>query len=279
MTRRVALIGSPLKRRHSAIMHNAAFAHFSIDATYELRDLTPDEIPSFVHAARGEDWLGFQVTAPYKQDIVGHLDEVEDGASRIGAVNSVIRHADGRLIGFNTDAPGFRRAAEDELDIEFSGLTAAVAGAGGAARAVVDALVSAHAASVVISSRTTSRATDLAAEAGPSVQAVDAEDFERHLGEVAFAVNATTVGMIDPGFAFDPMALADSAVVFDLVYNPPQTELIRKARARGLRASNGLGMLVAQAEIAFERWTGVMGSGPIMRAALDVGDGSDQLGA
>jgi len=279
MTKRVALIGHPLKRRHSEIMHNAAFEHFSIDARYDLQEIDADEIPSFVAEARRREWYGFQVTAPYKQIITAHLDEIEDGARQIGAVNSVLRREDGGLVGFNTDAPGFQSAAEGELDIRFSGLRVAVAGAGGVARAVVHALVAAGADSVTICDLNPSRATDLAADFEGSVQAVDVGDeFEDSLRGVDFAVNATTVGMIQAGVAFDPGALADSAVVFDLVYNPPESELLRQTRARGLPAANGLGMLVAQAEIAFGRWTGINGSGPIMRAALAADPGTDRLG-
>ena len=102
--------------------------------------------------------------------------------------------------------------------------------------------------------------------------------FEDELRRVDFAVNATTVGMIQPGVAFDPGVLQDSAAVFDLVYNPPESELLRRARDRGLPASNGLGMLIAQAEIAFERWTGEQGAGPIMRAALKAEPPSDRPG-
>ena len=269
MTQAVGLIGHPLKRRHSEIMHNAAFEYFSIDARYELRELEPEEVSGFVLEVRDEGWLGFQVTAPYKRLIMEFLDDVEDGARQIGAVNSVRRQDDGVLVGFNTDAPGFQRAAETELDIRFSGIHAAVAGAGGVARAVVNALVTAGAASVTICDLVASRAIDLAAEAGDTVRAVAlGDEFEDPLRESGLAVNATTVGMIQPGVAFDPALLPDSAVVFDLVYNPPETELLREARDRGIPATNGLGMLVAQAEIAFERWTGVAGAGPIMRAAL-----------
>ena len=279
VTKRVALIGYPLKRRHSEIMHNAAFEHFSIGATYELREMEPGEIPGFVAEARRRDWFGFQVTAPYKQIVMPHLDEIEDGARQIGAVNSVLRREGGSLAGFNTDAPGFQRAAEGELDIRFSGRRVGVAGAGGVARAVVHALATAGADSVAICDLDRSKATDLAADFGGSVRAIDAGDeFEEALRDVDFAVNATTMGMIQPGVAFDPGVLQDAAVVFDLVYNPPESELLRRTRARGLLASNGLGMLVAQAEIAFERWTGRDGSGPIMRAALAADPGTDQLG-
>ena len=279
VTKRVALIGSPLKRRHSAVMHNAAFEHFSIDARYELREMQPDEISGFAAEARGSDWFGFQVTAPYKQKVMTYLDEIEEGAQQIGAVNSVLRREGGSLVGFNTDAPGFQRAAEGELDIRFAGLRVAVAGAGGVARAVVHALVAARADSVTICDLDPTRATDLAAGFEGSVHAVAVgNEFEDSLREVDLAVNATTVGMIQPGVAFDPDVLPDSAVVFDLVYNPPESELLRRSRARCLLASNGLVMLVAQAEIAFERWTGINGAGPIMRAALAADPGTDQLG-
>ncbi len=280
MTQRVALIGHPLKRRHSVIMHNAAFEHFSIDARYELRELEPDEIADFVLETRGEGWLGFQVTAPYKQVIVEHLDEVKGGAGRIGAVNSVARENDGRLVGFNTDAPGFQRAVEEGLGVRFTGVKAAVAGAGGVARAVVHALVAAGADSVTICDIAPARAMDIAESFGPPVRGVPVgAQFESILGDADLAVNATTVGMIQSGVAFPPEALPDTSAVFDLVYNPPETELLRRARDRGLPASNGLGMLVAQAEIAFERWTGVAGAGPIMRTALEADPGSDQPGA
>ncbi len=276
MTRRAALIGHPLNRRHSEVMHNAAFKHFSIDARYELHDLAPDEVGSFIALARDESCIGFQVTAPYKQIVIEHLDEIESGAKRIGAVNSVLRGEDGSLVGFNTDAPGFRRAAESELDIRFSGLRAAVVGAGGASRAVIHALVAADAEQVTICNRTASRAADLANHFGPTVRAVEVGTaFERSLHQADLAVNATTVGMITPGAAFDPAVLPGSAVVYDLVYNPPETKLLRESRALGLAAANGLGMLVAQAEIAFERWTGVPDAGPVMLAALR--DGPDPL--
>lgn len=267
--KRVALIGRPLRRKHSEIMHNAAFAEYDIDAIYELRELDPGDIPRFVSEARGDGWLGFQVTAPYKRLIMDHLDEFEDAASRIGAVNSVVRREDGRLVGFNTDAPGFRRAVEAEFDIGLNGLRVAVAGAGGAARAVVQALTSAECDSVVVGNRTTSKAMALANEFGERVSGTDlGRAFEDALREADLAVNATTVGMVDSGAAFDVNELPSTAAVYDLVYTPAETALLERARRRGLRASNGLGMLIAQAEIAFERWTGVPNSGPVMLEAL-----------
>ena len=108
MTRRVALLGKPLRRRHSQVMHDAAFAAAGLDARYELLEIEPDAVPGAVEVARGPDWLGLQVTAPYKRLVAGLCDEVEPDAAAIGAVNSVAKSASGALIGFNTDAPGFQ---------------------------------------------------------------------------------------------------------------------------------------------------------------------------
>lgn len=268
--KKVALIGSPLKRRHSAVMHNAAFRHFDIDATYELREIGMDELDTFFDAARGEDWLGFQVTAPYKQEAMARCDEVEPAARRIGAVNSVVRRSDGDLVGFNTDAPGFARSVETDLGLSMTSRSVAVAGAGGAARAVVDGALQAGAASVVVGNRTRAKAEALVDEIGDArlEPAALGDEFNTRLGSVDLAVNATTVGMTSPGTAFDVTAMRDGGAVFDLVYVPADTALVTAANARGLSAVNGAGMLVSQAEIAFERWTGIASAGDVMRGAV-----------
>lgn len=278
MRRKVALIGSPLRRRHSRVMHNAAFAHFEIDADYELRDIPADQLAEFVIEARAPEWYGFQVTAPYKELIVSHLDRVEEAAEEIGAVNSVVREDDGSLVGFNTDAPGFISAVQG-AGVDLQGSRAVVVGAGGAARAVVWGLLKAGVSSVVIANRTPDRAAELASSLGylGSVTAVSTGggDFAGALERCQIAVNATTVGMTTPGVSFDVAQLPSEAAVFDLVYVPPVTPLVEAAESRGLVVRNGLDMLVNQAQIAFERWTGVGGSGPVMRKALDDWEGAE----
>lgn len=268
---RVALIGSPLKRRHSAVMHNAAFRHYQVDATYELRELSFDQLDGFFAEARSDEWLGFQVTAPYKQEALARCDEVDHTARRIGAVNSVERRPDGSLVGFNSDAPGFARSVETDLGLDMRDVVVAVAGAGGAARAVIDAALEAGASVVIVGNRTRSTAERLVESIGDErLHAAElGEEFEAGLGEVNLAVNATTVGMTTSGSSFDVAQLGNGAAVFDLVYVPPETELLESARARGLAAVNGSGMLVAQAEIAFERWTGIGSVGTVMRAAVE----------
>ena len=274
MTLRVALIGKPLTRRHSQVMHDAAFAAAGIDARYELLELEAEAVPGAVNEARGRDWLGLQVTAPYKRLVAGLCDAVETDAATIGAVNSVSRSATGDLVGFNTDAPGFRAAVELAMSGSLAEAEVVVAGAGGAAHAIVFACLSAGARHVTIGNRTVASAAGLAARfagVGPgsvSAVALDAPGFAVALRSADLAVNATTVGMLHPGAAIDVDELPARATVFDLVYVPPETPLLRAARARGLRAANGSEMLVQQAAIAFERWTGVGGMADVMRAAV-----------
>lgn len=272
MTRRVALLGKPLRRRHSVVMHNAAFAAAGIDARYELLELEPEAVAAAVAAAHGDEWLGLGVTAPYKRAVAELCDEVETDAGSIGAVNNVVRTGSGRLVGFNSDAPGFRAGAELAMGRPLSGARVAVAGAGGAAHAVVFACLNAGASSVTVGNRTEAAAAALAQRltavgTGSVVPVALGAAFRTALESADLAVNATTVGMVDPGMTIAVDMLPERATVFDLVYVPAVTPLLRAARARGLRAANGSEMLIAQAAIAFERWTGISGMADVMRAA------------
>jgi shikimate dehydrogenase len=270
---RVALIGQPLKRRHSEIMHNAAFDHFGVESRYELRETPVSQLPDFFSEVRQGGWLGFQVTAPHKQAVIEFVDSITPAAEAIGAVNSGALLPDGSLEGFNTDAAGFAAALTEDLGATIDSSRIVVAGAGGAARAVVWALLTGGAEQVVIGNRQPQRAQALAADFAElgQVHGVDLQgsEFEAALGEADIAVNATTMGMTTDTMAFDPALLPGSAHVFDLVYVPLETPLVARARSLDLRVRNGLDMLVRQAEIAFERWTGITGSASVMHSALE----------
>ena len=275
MTRQVALIGKPLKRRHSQVMHDAAFDAAGIDARYVLREIEPDEVEGVVREARAsDDWLGLGVTAPYKQVVAGLVDEVEGDAETIGAVNNVVRMPDGRLVGFNSDAPGFLAGVELAMGRPLTGADVVVVGAGGAAHAVVFACLQAGAGRVTVASRSVDAARTLLEQVGSvrrterSAQELGGPAFVTAVRLADLAVNATTVGMIDPGLTIPVDEMRGAATVFDLVYVPAETPLLRAARARGLRAANGSEMLIQQAAIAFERWTGVGGMADVMREAV-----------
>ncbi len=256
-------------------MHDAAFDAAGIDARYVLLEVEADEVGPIVAAARaGSEWLGLGVTAPYKPVVAGLVDEVEADAAIIGAVNNVVRADDGRLIGINTDAPGFRVGAERAMGRPLAGSQVVVAGAGGAARAVVYALLVAGAARVVVGNRAIAGAQALAVRFAaigarpPEATVLGDRVLHAALATADLAVNATTVGMLHPGMTMPVDLLPTHATVFDLVYVPQETPLLSAARARGLRAANGSEMLIAQAAIAFERWTGVGGMDDVMRTAV-----------
>lgn len=274
MSRRVALLGKPLKRLHSQVMHDAAFAARGIDARYELLEIDEGGVAGAVAAARDPEWLGLQVTAPYKRLVFDLCDSVEPAAQMIGAVNSVERTTDGQLLGFNTDAPGFRTGVELAMGRPLAGVDVVVAGAGGAAHAVVFACLDAGARQVTIANRSVEAASGLATRfagvgsGGVAAVGLDDAALAEALTSADVAVNATTVGMVDPGMTIDVSRLPAKATVFDLVYVPAETPLLAAARARGLKTANGSEMLIAQAVIAFERWTGRGDVADVMRSAV-----------
>ena len=214
------------------------------------------------------------MTAPYKLVVAGLCDAVEADAEAIGAVNNVARTPEGRLVGFNTDAPGFQVGVELAMGRPIAGAEVVVAGAGGAAHAVVYACLQAGAARVTVGNRT-ARAAAVMLERFSTIGdrrraavALDDPAFRAATRNADLAVNATTVGMLEAGVTIPVERLPAHATVFDLVYVPVETQLLRAARERGLKAANGSEMLIAQAAIAFERWTGVGGMAGVMREAV-----------
>ena len=191
------------------------------------------------------------------------LDEVEPEARSSVRSTTSYRTPEGRLVGFNTDAPGFRAGVELAMGRSLAGANVVVAGAGGVARAVVFACLEAGANSVTVGNRSVP-----AEVSGVAAVAYDGPEFAAALRTADLAVNATTVGMVDPGMTLDIAALPAHATVFDWCTCRHETPLLTAARARGLRAANGSEMLIAQAAIAFERWTGVGGMAGVMRAAV-----------
>ncbi|WP_037065247.1 shikimate dehydrogenase family protein [Pseudonocardia acaciae] len=269
--RTVALFGTPLRRRHSVVMHNAAFAAAGVDARYELREVDEAGLAAQVGEARRDGWLGFQVTAPHKRFVMTLLDEIEPDARRIGAVNSVAAR-DGRLVGFNTDVLGFLAGLRSCHPGELAGRSVVVAGSGGVGHAAVYGLASAGVGRLTVLDLDAAAPRRLAEEfadfatieplafADPAVPA--------RLGDANVFVNATSVGMLSPGPVVDVETVNRSAAVFDVVYIPAETELVRRARARGMRAANGDRMLVAQAATAWTRWTGLPDPSAVMRDAV-----------
>jgi shikimate dehydrogenase len=271
--RQALLLAHPAGHSLSPRMHNAAFEARGIDAVYRAVDVPPVELGARVAELRRDDMFGANVTIPHKEAVIPLLERLSDAAKAIGAVNT-IANQNGELLGENTDAGGFLRALA-EGGISVRGTDAVVLGAGGAARAVVYALLTAGAGNVHVFNRTPSRAARLAAELAEFgvVRVVSEPD----LGMVGRAsnllVNATSVGMAGTGSFGDmpcpPDAIPDGGAVVDIVYRPALTPLLREAGRRGAITQNGVAMLVHQGAAAFEQWTGETAPVDVMRAALE----------
>ncbi len=251
------LIGHPLGHSLSPSFHNAAFRAVGIDATYRLADVLPGDLAATVAALRARDVFGANVTVPYKQDVLPFLDTLSDDAAALGAVNTIVNDA-GRLTGFNTDVPGFA-ADMREQGIVIADRHVVMLGAGGAARAVAAALVGMGVGRLVIANRTPERAAAIQRHHSMIATATDITDRDLVpvLPATTLLINATSAGLHGDETPIS-VALLDSlppsAVVYDLIYHP--TALLRAAQERGLRAVDGLGMLIHQGALAWEAWTG-----------------------
>ena len=273
------IFGWPVRHSRSPTMHNAAFKALNLDAVYVPFPVQPERLAQAVEGARALGTAGLNITLPHKSAIMALLDEVESDARAIGAVNTVLREGD-QLIGTNTDAGGLTRSLR-EAGLSLEGCRVVVLGAGGAARAAVVGLASAGAERITVLARQRSRATQLvdslASHAGQArLAARDMADGARALFEDSdLLVQATsaTLGGGPAAAAFaDALPLAalpQDAAVVDLVYQPRLTAVLSHAAARGLKTVDGLGMLLHQGALAFERWTGRDAPLAVMRAALE----------
>jgi len=266
-TRLATVIGSPVRHSFSPAIHNAAFAATGFDAVYTATPVAPGEAASAVDAMRRFEWLGMSVTMPHKTDVLAACDIVSPAAAALQSGNCIYWQGDS-VAADSTDGEGFVRGLAAELDVDVAGLRCAMVGAGGAARAVVRALVDAGADSVVVVNRNAARGAEAAAHAADRGRVGTMAD----LGDVDLVINGTPLGMAGAGHEdatpFDVDALRDDAVVSDLIYHPAETPLLRAAADSGLRCQNGLSMLVFQAAVAFEHWTGIDAPIAAMQAAV-----------
>jgi shikimate dehydrogenase len=266
------LIGQPVAHSLSPALHNAGFAALGIDANYEAWDVPPDGLHKAVEALRRADCMGANVTAPHKQAVVQFVDEVSDAVVALGVMNTIVNR-DGRLSGENTDARGLARWMT-QSGIDPSAQPVLVLGAGGAARAAVWALADLGANSILVLNRTPERADELVKSLKPHIARA-----ELRSGALAMAaqpqpmpwgvvINATSLGHHGAAPEVHPSCYSPQSVAIELAYNPPETGFMVAARAAGARAENGLGMLLHQAALAFERWTGQTPPMDVFESAL-----------
>ena len=249
--KRLVLLGRSLGHSLSPIFQNAALHQAKIPLRYETLDIPASAIDGTLEELSTQDAAG-NVTVPYKQDVFARCDRLMQPAIRAAAVNTFWFER-GELIGDNTDVAGFDAAVRQLLQAEPAGLTVGLIGAGGVAGAVLAAIESWRHSSVLVYNRTGQRAEELCARFSSIAQPGDIDLLVR---ESDLVVNATTIGLRDDAVPIDPARLSPSSKVLDIVYRPGETAWVRAARSRGLRAMDGLVMLVEQGAAAFERWFG-----------------------
>ena len=279
VTRILGVIGDPIGHTSSPAMHNAAIAALGLDYAYVAFHVRPDELGQAIEGMRALQIAGLNVTVPHKQGVMAHLDEVSAEAVAIGAVNTVV-NCQGRLVGYNTDAFGILESLKRDGGVERLPAQVALLGAGGAARAILYALLQCEEVErILLLNRTCSKAESLAEDLDQSGRVVVEGMNASSVAEVDLLINSTSVGMY-PQEEASPLADASvlhaDMLVADIIYKPLKTRLMMQAEAVGARAFNGLGMLVWQGARSFELWTG--STPPVdamMSAALErVNDGN-----
>lgn len=246
------VIGDPIAQSKSPLIHKFWLERLAIEADYRARHVAPDELADYIRERRADPaWRGCNVTLPHKIEIMDLVDDPGGVRDKIGAMNTIIRQADGSVIGTNTDAAGFLAPI---ADADWSGKHAVVIGAGGAARAVLFALKQVGIGEITIVARSGLKATGLLMQASAkgSVLPIDAR-----LPEADLLINASPLGMTGkPPLTVDLEPLPTDALVYDLVYAPLETGLLRAAKQRKLAVIDGLDMLIGQAALAFELFFG-----------------------
>ena len=270
----VACLGDPVRENPTGVMQEAAFRALGLNWRYLTVEVAPAKLRDAMVGVRAFGMRGINLTIPHKVAVMEHLDAIAPDAAIIGAVNTVRREGD-RLIGENTDGKGFLRGVRTDAGMDPRGKRVVVLGAGGAARAIVTELALAGAAEIVVVNRSAARGEamveDLAAKTGAAIRFEEWRGVYELGGQTEMLVNATSIGLYPDCEAMPQVELRGAAagmLVCDVVFNPPETPLLRAARRLGLSALEGLAMLVYQGVIGFELWTGQKAPEAVMKTAL-----------
>lgn len=276
---RLGLIGYPICHSLSPVIQTAAVQSCGLDGSYVLFPVQPDDkqaLNDLLELVRKNEITGLNVTIPHKQSVIEFLDELTPTAQAVGAVNTIfLRNT--KLIGENTDAPGFLSDLKRFLIVETQRqgvFKALVLGAGGSARAIVFSLLN-DGWQVTVAARRTEQAHQLAsafANYKLSITVGILSNLQSQISNLSLIINTTPVGMtpnIDQSPWPEKLPFPPHAAIYDLVYNPRETKLIRDARAQGRPATTGLGMLIEQAALAFEIWTSRNPSRELMRTSVE----------
>ena len=250
-----AVIGDPIDHSLSPNIHNAAFRSLNLDCTYIAYKIPKDELASGIEALKAIKIKGFNVTIPHKIEMMKLLDEMDTTCNVIGAVNTV-SNEDGKLKGYNTDMVGFLDPIKKKnLPIKDSHVL--VLGAGGAARAIITGMIKEKAGKITIANRTLKNANGLvefAKKIGGNVNAISLQEANNLVSEYKFIINSTSLGMKNEPSPISTESIRKNSIVYDIIYKPVNTDLIKKSKENGATIIYGYEMLLSQAACAFEIW-------------------------
>lgn len=257
MKRWFAVIGDPIEHSKSPAMHNSWFEERSIDASYIPVHVSSENLESAVSGLKTLGASGWNITIPHKTAIIPYLDELDELAEKMGAVNTVARTKEGKLKGYNTDGVGFVRSLEEAVGKSHKDKPVLLIGAGGAARGIAFAMQQQGYSNLTIANRTVANAQAIVDEMGIG-NAISLADAEESLADFSILVQMTSAGLATGNFSmpFSLERLAEGAIVADIVYNPLMTPFLKAAEEKGATVVTGLGMFVHQGAIAFEHWLG-----------------------
>ena len=269
MSKTYAVIGDPIDHSLSPNIHNAAFRHLELEHTYIAYKIPDGELSAGIEALKAIKIAGFNVTIPHKIEMMKFLDEMDTTCKVIGAVNTVLNE-DGKLKGYNTDMIGFLDPIKKKnLIIKDSQVL--LLGAGGAARAIVTAMVKEKAGKITIVNRTLENANKLAEFAkkiGGNVDTVSIQEANELITDYKFIINSTSVGMRNEPSPISTENISKDSIVYDIVYQPINTELIKKSKENGATIIYGYEMLLSQAACSFEIWHKTEAPYDVMKKAL-----------
>jgi shikimate dehydrogenase len=275
LTKIVGLIGYPIDYTLSPLMHNAAFKELNLNFVYLPLRVKLEDLNLAIKGLLALNIVGANVTIPHKEEVIKYLHDFSQEAGMIGAVNTICVH-EGRLIGDNTDGKGFVTSLIEEMNIDPYDKKIFILGAGGAARAISISLANLGVKRITFTDKDMVKATRLSSDIKrhfPSLWAdivrLDDEEFEEYIRDCDILINATPCGMHenDP-LLINPNWLYSNQVVYDIIYTPPQTTLLKIAKQKGCKIQNGISMLVHQGALSFELWTGKKAPIEVMRNAI-----------
>ena len=273
-TKALGIFGHPISHTLSPVMHNAVIKALGLDMAYLPFEVKPPNLKEAINGIKSLGIIGVNITIPHKESVIRFLDDISEEARLVGAVNTIV-YKDRKLVGYNTDGSGYMASLKEELGFNPKSKRIIIIGAGGAARGILAALATQKPKSITVANRTLSRAVSLIKTfkgkfRDTRFEAIDLDNnmLKMSFNSVDLLINTTSVGMKQSKALKIPLeTLPKIAIVSDIIYNPLETLLLKKAKKIGLTTHGGLGMLVHQGARSFKLWTGMDAPMNVMRKA------------